>query len=1000
MIKNVPMQSTDGKKFGKLKWAIFHGKREIIESLLENNTPVNNTCHAEDFRSPLHSSLYLGDPGIVKKLLEKGACVNKFGWDNETALTLATKLEKFDLVDLMLSDRLENRANNENLTHLHIACIRNRVDVVKKLIRNGIDINTSVKSKSIRWPGYTPLHFAVKFRAVETVALLLSIGADITIQDSNQLTALHLADMTRDERMIDMILLAHKKVATNPVNSEGLSHFHIACTRNNLEVFQCFLNNGVALEHSVNETSLQWPKYTAIDFAMYYDCVDIVRALLLEGGREKFPSSCEGFNRLTKAYCSGNVELLNLFLWRDDLNKNKGTAIKGLSKLHFSCIHYGIGVISEALLQVPSELNKPNWQGSTPLHLAIECRSEAIIEFLLIKGADCNIKNADGKTSLHLAFERKMNKVVRLILEGLDLIEENHVDNNGLSWLHIACIVNNVEAVLHLIKLGADVNIPVNFDSVIWPGFTPLHFAAKFMQPKIANILLEHGASYCAIDRYGLTAFDIAIFEFHSFYQDRNRELFDTMRAILLSHEKNKNDHFNDRGFSLLHVLFPKLDDILDDDREGDYRWDLRKFIREHPGDLNKPVHKLNTPWDGYTPLHFAMLEYEPDHAVILVEMGADLWAKAANGDTPMHISTYEIMPKIPDDTCGFDELQHNPVAICGESLFHVACKFGDVKWVEYFLNHGVDPNSRNTVQGLEYLDNTPLHLATRARGAQKRRVVELLLNKGADAKARNHHLNTTLHEMECSVDTETIDLLINHGVDVNSRNAFWETPLVSICRRPDDFSGENLGKMVQSLLNHGADINLASEQGLTALSIISSWDSHHTLNRFSTTIQMLLYQVIKLRVMGLYVSEVNETAFWNLWQRFNVQFKNALSAYTFRSNNEVKLLKEVRTDVYTTLYDIMFKSLNALCVISGNSELKKIIDSDDFEKTFPIYGQMLKLQLKKGEERKPLLVDTVKVFKYLINMSLPQECIERILQFLDNDDLKNLMKIVAHDIV
>ena len=49
--------------------------------------------------------------------------------------------------------------NDENIPHFHIACARNNVDIVKKYLQSGQNINC------VKWDGYTSLHFAVKFKS-------------------------------------------------------------------------------------------------------------------------------------------------------------------------------------------------------------------------------------------------------------------------------------------------------------------------------------------------------------------------------------------------------------------------------------------------------------------------------------------------------------------------------------------------------------------------------------------------------------------------------------------------------------------------------------------------------------------------------------------------------------------------------------------------------------------------------------------------------------------
>ncbi|KAJ8676369.1 hypothetical protein QAD02_012156 [Eretmocerus hayati] len=982
----------DKNGFGKLIWAVYHGKNKLIESLLEDNVPVNNlSAPDQDFRSPLHSSVYVGDPVIVKKLLDKGASVNVYNVNWETALMLAAKFGKYEIVDILLSDKgLKNISNKEGLTHLHIACMRNRVDVVEKLLKNKEDINASVSRSSFRWGGYTPLHFAVRYGCVDTVAFLLNSGANFTIQNSKTLTPLHLADMIRNVEIIDMILKAHRRIVRNPANSKGLSHFHIACTRNNPEPVKCFIRNGACLSEKVNDRSRNWANFTAIDFAIYYDCIDIVKLLLIEGGRKLFPSS--DFDRTTRAYHSGNRQLINLFLLRDELIEKNTMKIQKNPLLHSSCMYFDLPTIHEILAEAPGEINKITFDGSTPLHLAIERGDGRIAEFLLNSGADYHLKNADEKTPLHLAFEYGMHSIIQTILDDLIGMKEDVIDNYGISHLHIACMADNIAAVSRLIKLGANVNQSVNQDSPFSPGFTPLHFTAKYGSVRIIRTLLENGASYSATDKNNLSPFDILIYRCQHFELNSNDEDLDLLRSIILFHLEKKDNSFNDRGFSLLHLF---------NYNDGNDTEAFRNLVNEFPGDVNKSIHKMNTPSDGYTPLHFAMSDGDSFHIQLLIDMGADLMSVTDNGTTPFHLTFNRFyVPEISMNTSDFAKMQHNPYCPEGHSLFHIACMEGNLDWIKYFLDHGVDPNTRTTVEGYEFDDMTALHVAAKTQGRSRLPVMNMLLKYGADATIKDDYLNTPLHHMIGSIETECVDILISHGVDVNSRNAENETALLSICRNHNMYCERQLREKMVSLLNHGTDINLEDEKGITPLSYMGNL-INVIHDDFSPCIPILLEHVVKLKEMSLYISETNEEAYSNLLQVISVERRSRLSTLSLQCKEELTLIKNIRLDKYTSLLEFLSKDLNALAAMSENHEIQKM--ANYFPKTFPIYGYLLEsmitAQLIKGQERRPLLDESEKILKLLMKISLPRLCSEKILGPLSNADLKNLILSKADNV-
>jgi len=88
---------------------------------------------------------------------------------------------------------IELGANTEftfhnNYSSLMYAAIRGKLNTMSLLIKNDLDINSQNKF------GDTALHMAVRGIQLEAARLLVSNGADKTIKDNDNLTALQLAE--------------------------------------------------------------------------------------------------------------------------------------------------------------------------------------------------------------------------------------------------------------------------------------------------------------------------------------------------------------------------------------------------------------------------------------------------------------------------------------------------------------------------------------------------------------------------------------------------------------------------------------------------------------------------------------------------------------------------------------------------------------------------------------------------------------------------------------
>ncbi|KAJ8682992.1 hypothetical protein QAD02_018784 [Eretmocerus hayati] len=229
--------------------------------------------------------------------------------------------------------------------------------------------------------------------------------------------------------------------------------------------------------------------------------------------------------------------------------------------------------------------------------------------------------------------------------------------------------------------------------------------------------------------------------------------------------------------------------------------------------------------------------------------------AKGLNGDLPLHLilDRYSdpdrvfFLPEVPSNPVDFAKLQHNPVGTRGYSLLHIACSMGNVKWVKYFLDHGVDPNlrapERTTLCCHEFYAETPLHTALRNRGGSKLEIVKLLLESGANPTAQDDYLLTPLHYMINNGEPEIVDLLMNYGADVNSRDVCLRTLLHTICQNESNHKNRELKKLIVSLLNYDTDINSMDETGSSPLTLFHAYNK---LEIFGSCIEVLMQHIIK----------------------------------------------------------------------------------------------------------------------------------------------------------
>ena len=142
-----------------------------------------------------------------------------------------------------------------------------------------------------------------------------------------------------------------------------------------------------------------------------------------------------------------------------------------------------VQIVKELLLRNP-DLEIPDYDGATPLHLACSGPYKTIVELLLQAKANPNAKTNDNVSPLHIiAGFSDQKKILSLLLEKGAL--HNVKDDDGDTPLHVAASNNNLSAIKQLLKNGATIN---EQNSI---GFTPLMEAISEKNTQTIDYLLK-----------------------------------------------------------------------------------------------------------------------------------------------------------------------------------------------------------------------------------------------------------------------------------------------------------------------------------------------------------------------------------------------------------------------------------------------------------------------------------------------------------------------------
>lgn len=114
--------------------------------------------------------------------------------------------------------------------------------------------------------------------------------------------------------------------------------------------------------------------------------------------------------------------------------------------------------------------------GKGVLHRAAKSGNEALIPFLLAKGAEISSSAHNGETPLHCAAEAGLDSFVHILLdEGAHV---NTVDKRGWTAVHTAA-ANNHSAVINTLLEEGSILRNIDYPTIDQTRLTPLHIAAR-----------------------------------------------------------------------------------------------------------------------------------------------------------------------------------------------------------------------------------------------------------------------------------------------------------------------------------------------------------------------------------------------------------------------------------------------------------------------------------------------------------------------------------------
>lgn len=528
-----------------LEYAIVTENRNAVKILLAHGAEVGTT--PKSGRPPIRAS-YLARAtqcetiSIALDLIEAGVMIDEAVYSEDEpeklflsgpSLHLAAANGEEAMVSALCQREIITSAGAHEITPLHLAAENGRGESVIALLRNGfpIDARSSVN--------LTPLHFAAMDGGSKTVTMLCNQGSTLDMLDSDGRTPFFCA-VEAGDTLAAATLLGFGANAFIPGccgSSEGLftgiTPLCCAALLGNLRMIKTLLRRGC----KVNDTDKSGN--TPMDYASLAGHVKAIGFLHCRGGAvtrtslswacergqreavqflltEKHDNKCDELKRWKEGHCNTCEPFILHPLWaaatcRDEANRvsivelllHNGFLldVPELSLVLHAIANLGFTDALSILSRHGCGIDKPSFEGDTPLHAAALHNSEATAMMLEL-GSNINAQDLAGHTPLMLASnEGTLRNVNLLLCSGADIASR---DTEGWSALHFAANIGAVENMEMILNAGCPIDIQTAC------GFSALHLAARAGWTACGAELTSQGANLELLDDFGNTALLLA----------------------------------------------------------------------------------------------------------------------------------------------------------------------------------------------------------------------------------------------------------------------------------------------------------------------------------------------------------------------------------------------------------------------------------------------------------------------------------------------------------
>ncbi len=335
-------------------------------------------------------------------------------------LTYAVRFNKLDIVENLIEKNAKyDIVDKIGRSILYDAIVSNFYEIIVKILDYsnktiGVMI-TDIKDIN----GSIPLHYAIGFKNVEIVKILLSHKSNTYLTDTSGYNSLHLATRSGSYEIVREVAKGMGNLNWKTNKGESALHISINYQYNRITTF--LLNEGVDPDIIDNEN-----EFSPLHYAVGWNNIDIVELLLKKGAD---PNKQDIYGNVPLMYCikEDYGQCFEIIMRKDNIQLNNWN-IDGKIILHEVLEEYEEGKKNYVdKLILGSNLSIQDSYGNTCLHyLVVHNIWENYEEILKKKKLNIFAKNSYGKAVIDLIFYninddetkiKQSNKFINIIVE-------------------------------------------------------------------------------------------------------------------------------------------------------------------------------------------------------------------------------------------------------------------------------------------------------------------------------------------------------------------------------------------------------------------------------------------------------------------------------------------------------------------------------------------------------------------------------------------------------